>query len=278
MSCIIRKMKMPEIEVAAYLAYVEGWNPGIADGWAFYQADPAGFFIAEIDGVAAGCISAVKYSEKFGFIGLYVVEPLYRGTTAGTQLALAALDYLKGCNIGIDGVIERVSNYEKLGFSQAYRNARFEGIGNNYKISPKLIDALEIDRNLLYEYDKLCFPAERKMFLDAWLEMPNVHSFAFMDNNVLRGWGAIRKCRKGYKIGPLFADNFLAADEIYKGLATFACDDILFLDIPVINENAEKLTGKYEMKKVFETARMYSKKSPKIEINQIFGVTTFELG
>jgi len=32
------------------------------------------------------------------------------------------------------------------------------------------------------------------------------------------------------------------------------------------------------MKPMFETARMYTKKPPIINLNKVFGVTTFELG
>lgn len=32
------------------------------------------------------------------------------------------------------------------------------------------------------------------------------------------------------------------------------------------------------MKPIFETARMYTKEPPKINLNKIFGVTTYEVG
>jgi hypothetical protein len=32
------------------------------------------------------------------------------------------------------------------------------------------------------------------------------------------------------------------------------------------------------MKRVFETARMYTGPDPRIELNKVFGVTSFELG
>lgn len=52
----------------------------------------------------------------------------------------------------------------------------------------------------------------------------------------------------------------------------------VYLDIPEINPEAVKLVQKYKMRKVFETARIYTGEFPPIEINKIFGVTTFELG
>lgn len=278
MACTIRNMDMAEMEIAAYLAYKEGWNPGHADGWAFFKADPKGFFIAEIDSRVVGCISAVKYSNEFGFIGFYVVEPEYRGTTAGTQLAIAALNYLERCNIGIDGVLDKVKNYERIGFKQAYKNSRFEGIGNNFRTSENLVFMDNIDKQLIYKYDLKCFPAERHNFIDAWLEMPNIHAYAQYKNGKLGGWGVIRPCRKGFKIGPLFADSFPIADNIYKALASHAVDELIYIDIPEKNDFGVQLAAKHDMRLVFETVRMYTKKEPDIDLQKVFGVTSFELG
>lgn len=278
MSCIIRKMALAETEIAAYLAYLEGWNPGISDGYTFYMAYPNDFFLAEIDGVVAGCISAIKYSEEYGFIGFYVVLPEYRRSLVGVKLALTALNHLDGCNIGIDGVPARIENYERIGFNKANNNARFETIGTNYAIDDHIVFTNSIDKKLVYNYDLLCFPVARTQFLDYWLAMPNVSSYTFIKDGQIQGWGLIRQCRKGYKIGPLFADSFEIADSIYKALVNHAIDELVYLDIPVNNESALKLTKKYDMKIVFETARMYSKHEPDIDINKIFGITTFELG
>jgi N-acetylglutamate synthase-like GNAT family acetyltransferase len=271
-------MTLPEMEIAIYLAYKEGWNPGIADGLAFYNADPNGFFIAEIDSVVVGCISAVKYSEDYGFIGFYVVENEYRGSSAGTQLALVALKYLNGCNIGIDGVLSRVANYEKLNFKFAYKNARFETVGSNYNVDIRILPLSNISIELVYKYDLLCFPASRQSFIDAWIQMPETYSVAFSENGLIKGYGVIRKCRNGFKIGPLFADNSDVAESIFRALASKAVDELIYIDVPVINDEALKIAQKYEMKLVFETARMYSKNIPNISINKIFGITSFELG
>ena len=52
----------------------------------------------------------------------------------------------------------------------------------------------------------------------------------------------------------------------------------LYLDTPAMNEASVQLAERHGMKKVFETARMYTKSQPDIDLNKIYGVTTFELG
>jgi len=52
----------------------------------------------------------------------------------------------------------------------------------------------------------------------------------------------------------------------------------LYLDVPEPNAEALALVGDRGMGKVFETARMYRGPAPRLELDRVFGVTTFELG
>ena len=117
-------MTRKEVEFTIDLAAGEGWNPGIHDGACFYATDPAGFFVAELDGELVGSISAVAYDDSFGFIGLYIVKPKFRGIGIGTRLGEAGMTYLTGHNIGLDGVLAQQSNYNRYGFRTAYQNLR----------------------------------------------------------------------------------------------------------------------------------------------------------
>ena len=67
------------MDFAIELAAAEGWNPGIHDANCFYCTDPDGFFIGLLNGRIIGCISAVSYDGVFGFLGLYIIVPEYRG-------------------------------------------------------------------------------------------------------------------------------------------------------------------------------------------------------
>ena len=50
------------------------------------------------------------------------------------------------------------------------------------------------------------------------------------------------------------------------------------MDVPEPNRHAQALVKKYEMKIVFEVIRMYRNGFPEIDLEGIYGITTFELG
>jgi len=88
----------------------------------------------------------------------------------------------------------------------------------------------------------------------------------------------IRKCRQGYKIGPLFADGEAIAEKLLLALTGIAPGEEFFLDIPEPNAAARALVCRHNMQMVFETARMYAGVAPALPLSKIFGVTSFELG
>src|SRR5690606_19494823 len=89
---VIRCLQSDEMDFVMGLAAAEGWNPGLSDGVLFHRADPSGFFILESDGAMAGCISAVAYDDDYGFIGLYIVRPEFRGQGLGMHLWRHAME------------------------------------------------------------------------------------------------------------------------------------------------------------------------------------------
>jgi hypothetical protein len=76
----------------------------------------------------------------------------------------------------------------------------------------------------------------------------------------------------------LFADNELIAENLCLALIEFAEGKEVYIDVPDVNKPALELIEKYDMRYVFETARMYNNGRPQDNPEKVFGVTTFELG
>lgn len=277
---IIRAMVKNEVDLAIELAAREGWNPGRHDGDCYFTADPNGFLIGLVSGKPVATISVVKYGDSFGFLGFFIVSPEFRGRGYGIQIWNAGLKYLAGRNIGLDGVVDQQDNYKKSGFVLAYRNVRYEGIGGgDYSGNGEIVDLASLPFEEIDLYDKPFFPAKRSRFLKSWVKQPDSYSLGVRQAGKLSGYGVIRPCRKGYKIGPLFADTATIAERLFLALRSkVGSTDSIFLDVPEVNSAAVQLAEKYKMNVMFETARMYNREIPDMPLNRIFGVTSFEVG
>jgi GNAT superfamily N-acetyltransferase len=277
----VRVMGRADLDRALDWAAAEGWNPGFDDARVFQAADPLGFFLGWRESEPAAAISVVSYDPAFAFLGLYLVRPEYRGRGFGLKLWQEALARRPAKLVGLDGVVTQQANYARSGFRLAYRNIRYGGpapssAGADTGVILRPARTLPFDR--IAAYDRRCFPAPRAAFLSLWLSPLAGAAIAAERDGEIAGFGAIRACQMGYKIGPLFADDAAIADEIFLALAARAGGETLYLDVPEPNAEAMRLAERHALKPVFETARMYTGDAPDIDIARVFGVTTFELG
>lgn len=273
-------MARDELDVAIAWAAAEGWNPGRQDADCFYGTDPSGFLMGFLNGEPMASISAVKYGKSFGFIGFYIVKPEFRGQGYGLALWQAALDYLKDRNVGLDGVMAQQANYVKSGFKLAHRNIRYEGAGRDTAtVATNCVPLIQIPVETVIEYDRRFFPEERSTFTRAWITQTDSYAVGIVQEKALLGYGLLRPCQTGYKIGPLFADTAALAADIFQTLiAQVPKAQPFYLDVPQTNQAAVALAERSDMSYVFETARMYTQCPPALPLEQIFGITTFELG
>jgi GNAT superfamily N-acetyltransferase len=280
---VIRAMTRPELDTLVEWAANEGWNPGRNDAQIFWDTDPEGFVAAELGGELIGGGSIVSYGGRFGFMGFFIVRPEHRGLGLGTRLWLHRRDRLisrldPGAAIGMDGVFAMQPFYARGGFAFVNRDLRFEGIGAAAAPAANLVELSTVPFAEVLRCDAAHFPARRERFLRAWIAQPGGRALGALHDGVLRGYGVVRPCRKGFKVGPLFAADGDTAEALYRALADFAPGEPIFLDVPENNAQAMALARKHALREVFGCARMYYGPAPALPQSEIFGVTTFELG
>jgi GNAT superfamily N-acetyltransferase len=275
----VRTMRREELSFAIDLAAEEGWNPGLHDAACFFAADPCGFLIGELEGEKVGCISAVSYAGRYGFVGLYIVRPQFRGLGYGMRLWQAALARLRGHNIGLDGVVAQQGNYGRSGFRLAYRNVRYRLQAALAPIHATIAPAAAAAFEDIRDFDRHIFPEPRDAFLRHWLAQPLAGTYVAREGVRMTGYSVIRRCREGWKIGPLAADDAVIARRLYDAAAAHAgAGEPVFIDVPEANPGATSFLSGLDVVPVFESARMYTGPDPAIELAKLFGVTTLELG
>ncbi|NSY37180.1 GNAT family N-acetyltransferase [Leisingera sp. ANG59] len=277
----IRPLESAEIRTAVDWAAREGWNPGPQDAACFASVDPQGFWGGYLGGQMIACISVVNYGEAFAFLGFYIVAPEFRGQGYGYALWQKALEHAGGRVVGLDGVVDQQDNYRRSGFELAYRNIRFGGVpsggleaSEDYELTALSAPAAELE-----VLDTRVFPAPRRGFWQQWLGAEGHISFAAHQDGRLSGFGTLRPCGSGCKIGPLVAVSRPAAEAVLaRLLQEVPAGQEVFLDVPEPHAAAADLARGLGLEPVFETARMYRGPAPQLETDLIFGVTSFELG
>jgi ribosomal protein S18 acetylase RimI-like enzyme len=279
-SYVTRTMTRDEVALAIQWAAEEGWNPGLHDAQTFPAADAQGFFVGTLQGEPVASISVVKYEPGFAFLGLYIVRPQWRGRGLGWALWQHAMASAAGRQVGLDGVVAQQPRYRKSGFELAWRNVRYEGRGGTPAAGDAhVLDLAGVPFETVCACDRAYFPADRAAFLRDWLAQPDAAALGWIGDGRLQGFGLVRRCRSGWKIGPLFAERERIAESLFIALCSRAgAKEPVYLDVPQCNAPAVALAQRHHMRVVFETARMYTGRPPAMNVHGVFGITTFELG
>jgi GNAT superfamily N-acetyltransferase len=284
---VIRRMERSELDELVAWAAKEGWNPGLHDADVFWSTDREAFIAADLDGGMIGGGSITSYDGDFGFMGFFIVRPEYRGRGYGDRLWQARRERLlsrlkAGASIGMDGVFAMQAYYAKGGFVFSHRDLRFRAEIPSRPAALGPCDAIvplgSVPPDEVLAYDRACFPASRSTFLREWTSQPDALALGHRSGGKLAGYGVVRRCREGCKVGPLFADDATVAGRLHAHLSAFAAGGPLFLDAPENNPAAMEFVRRQRMTEVFGCARMYLGPPPVLAHERVFGVTTLELG
>lgn len=280
---IIRPMQREEFDTLVEWAANEGWNPGLADADIFWNTDPEGFIALEQNGELIGGGSIVSYDGRYGFMGFFIVRSELRGQGLGGKLWHERVRLLSerlddGATIGMDGVFDMRPFYERGGFQFVARDIRLESTGTPAKPNTNVLDATTLSMKDLVEFDARYFPTPRPKFVVPWIQQTGGSARAVVEGNRIRGYGVIRPCRSGHKIGPLFAESPSIARNLFLALSSTVPGELVYLDVPEDNPSAMALASEHNMTEVFGCARLFRGPVPGIPMKDVYGVTTFELG
>ena len=280
---VLRPMTRGEVDVLVGWAATEGWNPGRSDAAVFWATDPAAFVAAELGGELIGGGAVVAYGRAYGFMGLFIVKPAFRGRGLGRRLWYARRDMLRArldahAPIGMDGVEAMEPFYAEGGFRTSHVNRRYTWRAHDRGPSAGVVDVRDVPFDTLEAFDARHFPGPRATFLRAWIEQPDAHACVLRGPEGIRAFGVARPCGEGFKIGPLFADDIEAASAVLRALERRVPGEPLYLDVPDANPSAASFVARHGMGEVFRCARMYLGTPPSIDEGRVFGITSFEFG
>lgn len=294
----IRAMTDGDRLLVTQWAQAEGFCPGIGDVGIYCDTDRSGVWIGEWDGEPVGCIAGIRYDRHYGFIGLFLVKPAYRGRGFGVALWQQAIAHLAdvAC-VGLEAALQRVEDYQQWGFEPAYYTRRYQlpPADRRWCIRPsfaldlppgyQLIAGSELTTATVQAYDARHEATPRPLFLREWLERPEGKVMVILDETGdCRGYGRIRPClmpdgamAQGWRLGPLMADSALLAGALLDTLLSDRQGAVL-VDVPEVNKDALYLLEERGFELALLNLRMYKGPAPQLPLEDVYGLACLELG
>ena len=285
----IRPLEAGDIALVTEWARNEGFCPGEGDVDIYRQTDRQGLWVGCLEGEPIGCLAGVRYSQAYGFMGLFLVTPPHRGRGYGVQLWRHALEHLGDVScVGLEAAPDRIDDYAGWGFRAASPTTRWQLNSLDMPWEPaqddqlSLVDASSLPDEVVQAYDASREPSPRPHFLSDWLHHPAGTVLALVDGQgQCHGFGRIRPCLlrqgTGWRIGPLLADNPELAERLLRGLLQ-RHQGVVLLDGPGANPAAGSLLQRLGFAPISETLRMYRGAQPQVSLADVYGLACLELG
>jgi GNAT superfamily N-acetyltransferase len=235
-------MTAADVPLGLHFSEAAGWNQLEADWRRALDLQSDGCFVAEQDGIPVGTTTTCILG-RVAWIALVLVQESVRGQGIGKALMKHALDFLdqrQVASVRLDATPLGQPLYERLGFVEQFRLARYEG---TLPTAPHVFGAEETvsaDWEALAALDEQATGTDRRaLLLRLFAEQPaGVRRMG--DRERPRGFVALRAGRKSLQIGPCVADAesgpLLFADAWHR-----LAGRRVYVDIPLTNEPALRL-------------------------------------
>jgi len=231
----LRTMTLEDIPVAMRLKDAAGWNQTAADWARFISTSPEGCFVMECHRNVIGTSATIAYEGRFSWIGMLIVDELYRGQGIGTALlerAIQFLDSQKIPTIKLDATPQGKPLYEKLGFISEYGIERWmlssaakEKAAENVPVS--IEDVLRIDRNI--------FGANRSGLLRSLAQEASHLTLVDQQEGEITGYSFGRLGSRADHMGPWVARDEGAAERLLNSFLLRSSRELIFVDCLRLN-------------------------------------------
>ena len=141
----IRTLHTNELHLLFHFSRLEGWDTESIHSQTLFHLHPHDFFIAIKQKQVIGFIIALKYSSTFGFISNLLILKEFRGLGHGQELLSYALKHLKGCQIGLDSIVEKETIYQKFGFKSYFDLITYKFFTGSVMLSKSDLKVIDFD-------------------------------------------------------------------------------------------------------------------------------------
>lgn len=285
---------MDEIDLIEVMGWCreEGWNVGSYDASIYHRFDPKGHFLFLVNDRPIGAISIIRHSKNFFTIGPFIVKKEYRSQGYGAQIWQKAMKIVEQKNsnytMALYSVPTQVGRYQKEGFNTEFANQGWQLLKTHEspRTVPSLSECLPIGEDIIPDvsrYDQAIFSVSRTKLLQEVLKLSRVSGIFLKNEKQITGFGIIRPCNNGCRVGPLFADTVENAKKLFLCLFETIDEGKIIIDIPKQNKYAILFAEYFGLTPLSqgETFTMFKGEVPEPLIKNIdknYGVFSLEIG
>jgi GNAT superfamily N-acetyltransferase len=230
-------MTHADIEDGLRLCRLSRWDQVARDWRRFLMAD-AGATAAVRDGRVIGTSARIRYGNRFGWIGMVLVDPDAQGQGLGASLLEYSLDALHELPIRLDATPAGYPLYLKQEFAEESRLRRMERPkewtrpvrSDATTAEPGIEPMTRADLDEISAMDALAFGAPRIELLDWMLEGAPEHAWIAKREGQLAGYLFGRHGYEFAHLGPLVARDSTIAIQLTKASLSQATDRAVVID------------------------------------------------
>lgn len=290
-ACSLTKKQMvnEDFELIQSWCIKEGWNIGKHDSMLYQQIDPKGHFLFFNKQHVVGSMSLVKHDHQLFTVGPFIVRDSERSKGYGAQIwqqVITRLTYYPEATVLLYAVRKQIPRYQDEGFKSYQNHLRWVINTSHFSFEqhkhiPHPITSKSLDA--IAEYDRKIFGFCRKNTLTHALSAPSIKGYMIKLDNHIEGYGLIRPCIHGHRIGPLYANSLDIAKQLLLKLLEVSGGESVIIDMPEMNTLGQTLMQSINAKRdtLCDTVMMIKGNLPseyEFNIFKNYGLFSLEIG
>jgi GNAT superfamily N-acetyltransferase len=205
----LRRLEVRDLDAALRLSQAERWSHRAQD-WEFHYRLGRGWAACDTDGKLLGTASWWAYGDRFGTVGLVLVDQAHQGQGIGRQLMNVVTRDAGSRVLQLVATKAGFTLYQRCGFREQHGIGQHQGTATQipaFAVPPDtaLRPVSSADLDALCALDATVFGAGRPQVISAVLDGGG--GVLAHRNGRLVGFALARQSGRGVLIGPIVADG-----------------------------------------------------------------------
>jgi len=205
----LRRLEIHDLGGVLRLSQAERWPHRLED-WQFHCRLGRGWVACDADGQLLGTASWWAYGDRFGTVGLVLVDQSHQGQGIGRQLMNVVLNETGSRVLQLVATKAGLTLYQRCGFRERHGIGQHHGIATHnpaLAVPPDTVlrAVSRTDLAALYDLDGIAFGASRQQVISAVFDAGG--GVLAHRNGQVVGFALVRQSGRGALIGPVVADD-----------------------------------------------------------------------